>query len=295
VPVVLGVSVLVFSMVYLLPGDPAQAIAGTQVLDRETLEILRKQLGLNDPAPVQYARFLINALHGDLGRSTLSQRPVINEILTNLPSTLQLTGAAMCLAILIGMSLGAAAAIRHNSWIDHLTMLMALTGVSVPGFWLGVLAILLFSVVLGWLPPSGSQGAERLVMPAGVLGLSAAGIIARLTRSSMLEVLRQDYITTARAKGLRQLAVIYRHALKNALIPVLTIVGLQVGTLLAGSVVIETVFSRRGIGRLLIEGILARDFPLVQGLVLFTATSYVAVNLIVDLLYAYVDPRIRYH
>ena len=294
VPVILGVSILVFLMLHLLPGDPVQAMLGETVVDRTKIEELREQLGLNDPLYVQYARFLWRAVQGDLGRSLQTRKPVTQEIVSQLPSTAQLTLAAMVLAIAIGVTLGTLAAIYHNTWVDTLTMVVALTGVSMPAFWLGMLLILVFSLQLGWLPASGSQGPERLVMPALALGYSAAAIIARLVRSSMLEVLRQEYVTTARAKGLAEHAVIVRHALANALIPVVTIVGLQIGTLLAGAVVIETVFSRQGVGRLLIQGITSKDFPLVQGTILVIATGYVLINLVVDVLYAAIDPRIRY-
>lgn len=294
VPVILGVSILVFLMLHLLPGDPVQAMLGDTVVDKARLDQLREQLGLNDPLYVQYGRFLSKAVQGDLGRSLQRRKPVAEEIAAQLPSTLQLTVAAIGLAIVIGVALGTLAAINHNTWVDALMMLIALTGVSMPGFWLGMLLILCFSLWLGWLPASGSQGVERLILPAVALGYGAAAVIARLVRSSMLEVMRQEYITTARAKGLARVTVILRHALKNALIPVVTIIGLQIGALLAGAVVIETVFSRQGVGRLLVDGILSKDFPVVQGTVLVIATSYVLINLVVDVLYAAIDPRIRY-
>jgi peptide/nickel transport system permease protein len=293
-PVLLGVSILVFSMLHLLPGDPAQILLGDAVTSAGELQRLRRELGFDAPLPVQYARFLGRALQGDLGRSLQTRRPVLDEILAQLPSTVQLTLAGLALAVLIGLGLGVAAATQRGSWPDSLCMALALGGVSMPAFWLGLMLIFLFALQLGWLPATGQGGLVRLVLPAVTLGYGATGVIARLVRSSMLEVLRVEYVTTARAKGLAERRVVYRHALRNALIPVITIVGLQFGALLGGTVVIETVFARQGIGRLLINAILYKDFPLVQGIVLFTASGYVLVNLLVDLGYALTDPRIRY-
>ncbi len=256
--------------------------------------LLREQYGLNDPIHVQYLRFVGRAIQGDLGRSLQFKRPVIDEIRTQLPATLQLTAAAMVVALTVGLGLGILAAIRPHSLLDAFTMSIAMAGVSFPSFWVGLMLLLIFSLALGWLPATGTEGIERLIMPAATLGFGAAAIIARLTRSSLLEVLQQQYIVTARAKGLSFVKVVFRHALRNALIPVVTIVGLQFGNLLAGAVVIETVFSRQGIGRLLVTAILGRDFPLVQGVILFVASVYVIVNLLVDLSYALIDPRIRY-
>ncbi len=294
VPVLLGVTVLVFSMLYLLPGDPVQAMLGESATSAEHVERLRHELGLDDPIYVQYARFLGNALRGDLGRSLVSRHQVLDEILSQFPATAELALASMAIAVIVGVTLGVLAAIRQNSWLDTLSMFVALLGVSMPGFWLGLMLIFFFSLRLGWFPATGQGGPERLILPATALGIGAAAIIARLTRSSMVEVLRQEYVTTARAKGLAEHVVILRHALQNALIPVVTMVGLQFGYLLAGAVIIETVFARQGIGRLIITSILAKDFPLVQGAVLFTACLYVLVNLLVDISYAVLDPRIRY-
>ena len=293
-PVLLGVSILVFSMLHLLPGDPAQIILGEAVTSAQDLARLRRELGFDAPLHVQYARFLGRALSGDLGRSLQSRRPVLDEILAQLPSTVQLTLAGLALAVVVGVVLGVAAATHRGSWADTLCMLLALGGVSMPAFWLGLMLIFFFALQLGWLPATGQGGLARLVLPALTLGYGAAGVIARLVRSSMLEVLRIEYVTTARSKGLAERRVVYRHALRNALIPVITIVGLQFGALLGGTVVIETVFARQGIGRLLVGAILYKDFPLVQGIVLFTASAYVLVNLLVDLGYALTDPRIRY-
>ncbi len=294
IPVILGVSTLVFSMMHLVPGDPVEMMLSEAGATRHSVERLRAQLGLDDPLHVQYGRFLFNALRGDLGRSIFNDRPVLDLILEQLPSTVQLAIAAMGIAILAGFILGILAALRANTWVDYVSMVLALIGVSMPSFWLGLLMIFLFSLRLGWLPATGQGGVQRLIMPASVLGFGVAATIARLVRSSMLEVLNQEYIITARAKGLTEWAVIYGHALRNALIPALTMIGLQFGQLLGGAVIVETVFARQGIGRLAIDAILWKDFPLVQGTVLFTAGIYVLVNLLVDICYAIVDPRIHY-
>jgi peptide/nickel transport system permease protein len=293
IPTIIGVSVLVFASLYLLPGDPVQALAGEVPLERERVEALREQLGLNDPPWEQYGRFALNAIQGDLGTSLKSRQPVLDEILTFLPATLQLTTAAMVFAVIVGVTLGAIAAIRAHTWVDTLTMLLALGGVSVPVFWMGLMLLLVFAVWLGLVPSTGTEGVERLILPAFTLGYGAAAIIARLTRSAMLEVLSLEYIVTARSKGLAERVVIVRHALRNALIPVITVVGLQVGNLLSGAVIVETVFSRQGVGRMLVNGILGKDLPLVQGAILFVAVFYVLINLLTDILYAWVDPRIR--
>lgn len=294
IPVLVGISVLVFFSLYMVPGDPLSAVLGDAVVSKEQADQLRQQYGFNDPLVVQYFRFAGRALQGDLGRSLQYKRPVLEEIRTQLPATIQLTLAAMAIAVLAGMGLGITAALRPHSWIDSLSMTFALAGVSFPSFWVGLMMLLVFSLALGWFPATGTEGWERLVMPATTLGFGAAAIIARLTRSSMLEVLTQAYITTAKAKGLSGANVVFGHALRNAIIPVVTVVGLQFGNLLAGAVVVETVFSRQGIGRLLVTAILGRDFPLVQGLVMFVAAVYVLINLLVDVSYGVIDPRIRY-
>jgi len=294
IPILIGISALVFFSLKLVPGDPLTAIVGDGVISQEQAAQLRAQYGLDDPLHVQYFRFVERAIQGDLGRSLQFKRPVVDEIRSQLPATLQLTLAAMVVALTVGLSLGIVAALRPGTWLDSGAMALALAGVSFPSFWVGLNLLLIFSLALGWLPATGTEGFERLIMPAGTLGFGAAAIIARLTRSSLLEVLRQQFITTARAKGLGFARVVLRHALRNAIIPVVTIVGLQFGNLLAGAVVVETVFSRQGIGRLLVTAILGRDFPLVQGVVLFVACVYVGVNLLVDISYALIDPRIRY-
>ncbi|MCB0161111.1 MAG: ABC transporter permease [Caldilineaceae bacterium] len=293
-PVLLGVSLLVFSMLHIVPGDPVKMMLSEFATQPEQLEKLRSQLHLDEPLPQQYGRFLWNAVQGDLGYSIRSKRPVTDEIRENLPATLQLALAGLFFAALIGIPLGILAAVKQYSWMDTGSMFVALIGVSMPSFWLGLLLIFAFSLHFRLFPATGGGDLKHLVLPAITLGLGASAIIARLTRSSMLEVLRQEYVTTARAKGIRERGVLMRHAFKNALIPVVTVFGLQFGQLLAGTVVIETVFSRPGIGRLLVGAILSKDFPLVQGVVLVVAVSYVLVNLIVDVVYAGLDPRIRY-
>lgn len=293
IPVLVGVSIIVFLMMRLLPGDVAQLILSDWGASTSQVETLRAQLGLDEPLPVQYYHFADRALHGDLGRSVHTNRPVFGEILSQFPSTIELTLAAIGFAILIGVPLGTTAALRQNSALDNGSMLVALLGVSMPSFWLGLLLIFLFSLTLGWFPATGRGGLERLVLPAATLGFVAAGTIARLVRSSMLEVMRQEYIVVARAKGLSTWVVIWRHAMRNALVPVITIIGLQFGNLLGGAVIVETVFTRPGLGRLTITAILAKDFTLVQGTILFTASVYILVNLLVDLSYTFIDPRIR--
>jgi len=294
IPVLIGISVLTFLMLHLVPGDPVLIFAGDKPMTEERAAELRHQLGLDRPLWVQYWDYASHALRGDLGRGLRSQRPVLDSIVEALPSTLELTFAALLVAAIVGVTLGIIAAVAHSTWIDTAAMSFALFGVSVPVFYSSLLLILFFSFRLGWFPATGQGGLERLVLPATALGLASAAALARLVRSSMLEVLGQEYIVTARAKGLAGGAVIMRHALKNALIPTVTMLGLQLGALLGGAVVTETIFSRPGLGRLAIDAIAGRDFPLIQGTVLFAAVTYVLVNLVVDVLYAAIDPRIRY-
>jgi peptide/nickel transport system permease protein len=293
-PVLLGVSLLVFSMLHLVPGDPVRLMLSEFQTTPEQIERLRSQLHLDEPLPMQFGRFLWNASHGDLGTSIRTRRPVAVEIADNLPSTMQLALAGLLVAGVVGVTLGIVAAVNQRSWIELGSMLLALLGVSMPSFWLGLLLIFVLSLRLRIFPATGGGDLLHLVLPAITLGLGTAAILARLTRSSMLEVLHQEYVTTARAKGLLEWVVITRHALKNALIPVVTIFGLQFGQLLAGTFVVETVFARPGLGRLVIDGILNKDLPVVQGVVLVVATAYVIVNLLVDLTYGLLDPRIRY-
>jgi peptide/nickel transport system permease protein len=294
IPVLIGISVLTFLMLHLVPGDPVLIFAGDKPMTEERAAELRHQLGLDRPLWVQYWDYASHAVRGDLGRGLRSQRPVLDSIIEALPSTLQLTFTALLLAALVGILLGIIAAVAHGSWLDTASMGVAMLGVSVPVFYSSLLLIMFFSFRLGWFPATGQGGLERLVLPSLALGLASAAALARLVRSSMLEVLSQEYIVTARAKGLASQMVVLRHALKNALIPTVTMLGLQLGALLGGAVVTETIFSRPGLGRLAVDAIAGRDFPLVQGTVLFAAATYVLVNLVVDVLYAVIDPRIRY-
>jgi peptide/nickel transport system permease protein len=294
VPVVVGVSVVVFSIVHLLPGDPVLAILSGANATPEQERELRAQLRLDDPLPVQYVRFIVRAGVGDFGRSIFTRRPVSEEIAEQLPSTLELAATAIGIAIVVGLTLGLLAAVWHNTWIDRAAMLVALGGVSMPSFWLGLLLIFVFSLQLGWLPATGQGGVSRLLLPAATIGLNYSAVIARLVRSSLLEVLGNGYIATARAKGLSEWGVTLKHALGNALIPVTTIIGVQLGNLLAGTIIVETVFARRGMGRLAVTAVLDKDYPLIQGVVLVSALGYVLTNLVVDLSYAALDPRIRH-
>ena len=293
VPVLFGVTLAVFSMLFLVPGDPVKMMLAEFVTTPDQIAQMRAQLHLDEPILQQYGRFVGNALRGDLGTSIRSRRPVAVEIAENVGSTAQLALASMAIAIALGIALGLVAALARNSWLDVGSMVVALLGVSMPSFWLGLLMIFAFSLHLAWFPATGGGSLLHLVLPSVTLGTIASAIIARLTRSTMLEVLGQDYVRTARAKGLAWWGVVMRHGLKNALIPVVTIFGLQFGNLLAGAVIVETVFSRPGLGRLIVGGILAKDFPLVQGTVLFVATAYVLINVLVDVAYAVLDPRIR--
>ena len=294
IPLLLGLTVLVFSMLHLLPGDPVQVILATSGATPDAVAKLRSQLGLDLPLHIQYLRYLNGLLHGDMGSSLFTYRPVTEIIRQNAGATLELAFSAMLLALVVGIPLGILAAVFKDSWIDHLAMTLAVVGVSAPGFWTALLMILLFSVVLQLLPSGGYGTLKQLIMPTLVLGLSGAAVMARLTRSSMLEVLGQEYVVTARAKGGSELYVLVRHALKNSLIPIVTVAGLQFGFLLGGTVVTETVFARPGLGRTAVEAILYKDIPVVQGIVLFVAVIYMLVNLLVDLCYALLDPRIRY-
>jgi peptide/nickel transport system permease protein len=282
---------LAFLISHLVPGDPVTVMLGTQGT-AEQAEMLREELGLNDPIYVQYVRFIGRAVQGDLGRSIRTEQPVLTEIGERFGTTLWLTVVSVIAAAIVGMSLGIAAA-SSGPLGDSAIMAFALLGISMPYFWSGILLILLFGLTLDWLPVAGT-GWKAMILPAITLAAPAAAVLARMTRSTMLEVLNQDFVRTARAKGLRERIVILRHVLKNALIPVVTIIGLQFGGLLAGSVIVESVFSRPGLGRYTVTAIQSRDFPQIQGIVLVTAAIYVFVNLAVDLLYAVLDPRIRY-
>lgn len=293
VPVLLGTSFLVFLLVHLVPGDPVRVML-QDVGSPEQVERLRQQLGLDRPMYVQYADFVARAVRGDLGRSIHTRRPVFQEIAFRVPYTVRMAVTATLVAVAMGIVLGSVAATHHLSALDYGTMAVALAGVSLPSFWFGLVLILIFSLHLRWLPPAGADSLLHLILPAITLGSGAAAIIARLTRSSMLEVLRQDYIRTARAKGVADRRLVYRHALKNAMIPVVSIVGLQFASLLGGAVIVETVFGWPGIGRLAVDAIFNRDIPVIQGVVLVAAVIFVLVNLVVDLIYGLLDPRIRY-
>jgi peptide/nickel transport system permease protein len=294
-PVIFGVSILVFLMLHLVPGDPVMVLLGEHsAADPAALDRLRQTFGLNDPLPVQYGRFVWRAFHGDLGRSIRLNLPITELVLQALKPTASLAVAAMAVAVVGGVVLGVTAAVHRGRLMDNVAMFLGLVGVSMPGFWLGSLLIFVFAVRLGWFPATGQGGLDRLVLPTLALALAPLAVLARLVRSSMLEVYRQSYVTTARAKGLTERVVVYHHALRNALVPVVTLAGLEFGRLLAGAFVIETVFSRVGLGRLAITGILNKDFPVVQGVALLVALIYAGINLLVDLSYAYLDPRVRY-
>jgi len=292
-PVLIGVSFIVFTLLYITPGDPAKMMLGEQA-DTEALEELREELGLNDPFLVQYGNYIKNiVVKGDIGTSYSTNRPVLTEILDVFPNTLKLAVAATSIAIVLGIIFGIISAVKQYSIIDSIITVFALLGISMPMFWVGLLMILLFSVKLGWLPPSGLDSFKSLIMPAIALGAQSIAVITRMTRSSMLEVVRQDYIRMAKSKGQEEHIIIFKHAFRNALIPIITVIGLQFGLLLGGAIITESVFSIPGLGRLMIESIKTRDFPVVQGVVLFMAVTFSLVNLVVDLLYSYVDPRIR--
>ena len=292
VPVLLGVSLLVFAIMSFTPGDPAQLILGENA-PAEAVAELREEMGLNDPFILRYARFVGDAVTGDFGRSYTSGRDVSGEIFSRFPNTLILAALGVILAVAIGIPVGILSATRQYSLIDSGSMIFALLGVSMPNFWLGLMMILVFAVNLGWLPSGGFSNWSSLILPAITLGTGSAAIITRMTRSSMLEVIRQDYIRTARAKGVAENVVINQHALKNALIPIITVIGLQFGYLLGGAVLTETVFSWPGVGRMMVDAIRQKDTPTVLGTVVFLATTFSLVNLFVDLLYGFVDPRIK--
>jgi peptide/nickel transport system permease protein/oligopeptide transport system permease protein len=293
VPTLWGVATVVFVMARLLPGDPARVIAGV-LASPEDVEHVRKQMGLDQPLWVQYGNFLGSLLRLNLGTSAHTNAPVTEEIGSRLPYTVELAVVALALAVTVGLLAGVAAAIRRNTMLDLLISSFSVFGVSMPVYWLGLMMIIVFAIDLHLLPAAGADEPTSILMPAVTLALFSLGLIARMTRSSMLEVLGQDYVRTARAKGAPLRSVVFRHALRNALLPIMTVIGLQFGALLGGAVVTETVFAWPGVGRLLIDSIFFRDYPVVQGLVLMFGTTFVVINLLVDLLYAYVDPRIHY-
>lgn len=322
IPIIIGVALIVFLIIHLIPGDPAQIMLGERATN-EALVALRESMGLNDSLYVQFWKFFSKLPRGDLGRSIMSNNSVMEELLDRFPATIELSIFAMIFAVVVGVPIGIFAATHQNSWFDNFSMMIALIGVSMPVFWLGLMFIWFFAVYLGWFPPSSritigidlnvitnlyvldslltgnftalQDTLKHLVLPAVAVGTIPMAIIARMTRSSMLEVLKQDYIRTAYAKGVKDRVVIYGHALRNALIPIITVVGLQFGILLGGAILTETIFSWPGVGRYLINAINARDYPIVQGGILFFAITFVLVNLIVDLAYGLVDPRIQYN
>ena len=303
IPVLAGVSIIIFMVLHLSPGDPVDIMLGSQATPEDRAR-LRTELGLDEPLHVQYVQWLGHVARGDLGRSLWMKRAVLDEVLGRFKATLLLTGTALLLSTLAGMALGVASAARPHSLLDRTSAVASLFGASMPSFWLGIVLMVVFALWLGWLPASGMYapyggGGVRdllahLALPAVTLAAASVTIVARLTRAAMLEVLGQDYIRTARAKGVREGAIVLRHGLKNALIPIVTVIGVQAGDLLGGAAHTETVFAWPGVGTLMVQGILARDFPLVQGCVLVVALSFVLINLGVDLLYAWLDPRIRY-
>ena len=323
IPTFLGITLLVFSLIRLLPGDPVEALSGERGMTDERYQRLLHEFGLDRPLWMQYLEYLWRALHGDLGYSTITHEPVFHEFITRFPATIELSMCAMLMALVIGLPAGIVAALKRNTVLDYSVMGASLTGYSMPIFWWGLLLILTFSVTLGWTPVSGriaiqydipavtgfmlvdsllssdagafKSAVSHLILPAIALGTIPLAVIARMTRSSMLEVLREDYVRTARAKGASTLRVVGVHALRNALIPVVTTIGLQVGTLLAGAILTETIFSWPGIGKWLVEAIHRRDYPAVQGGILMSATIIIGVNLVVDLLYGVINPRIRHH
>lgn len=295
-----GISFLVFSSMYIAPGDPASMIGGPTATTSD-LEAIRADLGLNDPFLVQYGTYVKNAVKGDFGYSYQTRQPVAEAIAIRFPNTMKLAVASMIIAVIIGILAGLISALKQNSWIDVSSTTFALAGISIPNFWLGAILILVFAVNLQWLPVGGLsspfytiEGMKELILPAITLGTGSAAMIARMTRSSILEVAKADYVRTARAKGVKENKVIWIHTLKNAMIPVITVIGLTFGGLLGGTIITEKVFAINGVGRLMVDAIAARDFPMVQGSVLLVATLFVVVNLIVDIVYTYIDPRITY-
>ncbi|KLU61983.1 glutathione transport system permease protein GsiC [Peptococcaceae bacterium CEB3] len=292
IPVLIGVTLVVFLIMHLVPGDPAVLMAGEGASPQRIADI-RHQLGLDRPLSVQYADYLRNVLHGNLGTSIRSNRPVLKEILVRLPTTAELAVASVLIMVVIGLGSGILSAMRQGSWSDLLLMVLALLGVSVPSFWIGLMLIYYFAVKIQIFPVAGWGTWAHMVLPAITLGAGGAAIVARMSRASMLEVIRQDYVRTARAKGVKESVIIVKHALKNAIIPVITVVGLEFGALLGGTVLTESVFAINGVGRLIVDSISARDFPVVQGAVLFISVMFMVINLVVDILYRYFNRRIE--
>jgi peptide/nickel transport system permease protein/oligopeptide transport system permease protein len=293
VPTLLGVLAVTFLLLYVAPGDPVEAMVGERA-DSATMASLRAKLHLDDPVPLQFVRYLGGVLRGDLGTSYITRRPILDDLLHRFPATLQLAGAAMLFAAVMGISAGVYGAWRPGSWPDRLGTLGAYLGVSFPVYWVGLLLIMIFAVTLRWLPPSGARGPVYLVLPALALGMRSVAVLSRMTRAAMLEVLHSDFVRTARAKGLGEGRVVLRHAFRNALLPVVTVLGLDFGSYLTGSILTETIFSWPGVGRYVLTAIDKRDLPAIQGSILFLSVIFVLVNLMTDIVYARVDPRIEY-
>ncbi len=292
-PTLLIVAVLVFFFVHLLPGDPARLAAGAEA-DLQTIELVRRDLGLDRPLPEQFLRFVSGAVQGDFGRSMRTKRPVMDEIAERFPYTLKLTVAAMGWSVLTGLAIGVYAAVKRNRWQDRLGMTLAVSGISFPSFALGLLLMMVFAVELGWLPTVGADSWRHYILPSLTLGAGVAAVMARFTRSAFVDVLHEDYIRTARAKGVSEVGVVLKHGLRNALIPVVTMMGLQFGFLLGGSIVVEKVFNWPGMGRLLVDAVEMRDYPVIQAEVLLFSLQFILINLIVDMLYGMINPTIRY-
>ena len=293
IPVLLGVTLIIFTLLYFTPGDPAQIMLGDEAATPEAIAQIHEELGLDDPFWVRYGNYVLDLLHGDLGVSYLNKRPVAEMLIERLPKTMTLACVSAALAIVLGVTFGVIAAVKHNSIFDNLCMIFALGGVSMPHFWQGLLLMLLFGVKLGWLPISGYGTLAQLILPALTIGYGCMAIIARMTRSSMLEVINQDSINFAHAKGQKKFVIITRHALQNALIPIITTIALQFGILLGGSVITESIFAIPGIGKLMVDSIRASNYPVVQGGVLLIAFIYCVNNLLVDIIYALIDPRMK--
>lgn len=294
IPTLFGVLVVAFLLLYVAPGDPVMAMVGERA-DEATIARLRQELRLNDPLPVQFGHYIGGIVKGDLGKSYITNRPIRKDILERFPKTLQLAGAAMLLATILGVTLGILSGRRPGSAIDRFGLAIAYLGISFPVYWVGLLLILLFAVTLHWLPPSGFGGIRYLALPALALGMRSIAFLARMTRSAMLDALGADYVRTARAKGLSEFVVVTRHALRNAMIPIITVLGLDFGAYLTGSILTETIFSWPGLGRYVVNAIARRDLPAIQGSVLFLSAVFVLVNLITDIAYAKADPRVSYN
>jgi peptide/nickel transport system permease protein len=293
IPVLLGVATLVFSLIHLIPGDPVQAMLG-DIASPESVSDLRSRLGLDRPLYVQYFSFLNGMAHGDLGSSLRTSEPVTTAIADRLPATFELAAAAMLVAVIVAIPLGVLAASQAGTAVDHVATTLALVGISMPNFWLGPLLAIVFAVELGWLPVSGRGTLAQLVLPAVTLGAPLAAVLARTTRASVIDELRELYVIAARARGVSRMRAVLKHAFRNSLIPIVTVLGLQLGAVLTGAVITETIFAWPGVGRLLIQSISFRDYPLVQGCILLIALTYVSMNLLTDLAYGFLDPRIRY-